>query len=339
MEVFFYLAKICFILLASNGSDSIVHDPPHSMWSRNVSTHETVTCDVPQGSVLGPLLFICYINDITRVIRHSQYFLYADDLAIVVSGKDPIRISSLIQEDLNSISDWCFQNKLTINTEKTHVLWLYSPRSIPNLSQAGLRLNCRTLSVVKEFNYLGVKVDTHLTLCVQLKKQINLMRSCLYQLHRLRARSDQPTALLVYKQILRPITDYGAFMAKSGPVWAANKLQTLQNDCLRACEQIRDPRDAHVNDLHTRNHVVPLQVTRDRQLLCLMHKWSKDHTNVVVPPRLLRGNNKIRLKHMRVKKDIYSKSPLYRGVPLWNDLDPNTQSIEKTAAFISALKG
>ena len=163
--------------------------------NNNLSTAEPVTMGVPQGSVLGPLLFITYINNIESVIKHGKTFLYADDLAVVVSGKDPARVKALLQADLDSIGKWCAANKLTVNSEKTQVLWVYSPRSIPNLVGQELTLNGVVLKVVQEFNYLGVKVDTYLSLSSQLKKQIGLMRLRLSQLRRVRMRTDQYTSL------------------------------------------------------------------------------------------------------------------------------------------------
>ena len=146
------------------------------------SSLQEVRMGVPQGSVLGPLLFIVYMNDVINSITHSSTFLYADDLAIVISGKDPERVKSLLQLDLDSVSRWCSDNKLTINNDKTHVLWVFSPRSIPDLSNCDLTIDGRVLSVVPVFNYLGLNIDRHLNMASQLKKQIRLLRMRLPQL-------------------------------------------------------------------------------------------------------------------------------------------------------------
>ena len=285
-----------------------------------------------------PLLFIAYINDVTQVIKHSSYFLYADDLALVVSGKDPARVQALLQEDLTAVEKWCMKNKLTVNANKTMVMWSYSSRSVPDLSNAALILNGKDLKVVKEFNYLGILLDTNMSLRPQLKKQINLMRRRLAQLRRLRRNTDKETALLTYKQMIRPIVDYCGFLSEGGPVWAVNKLQTLQNDGIRICERILDPRGHNVDALHTQNKVTKLKVTRDRQLLRHLFKMSKNPTLVMVPARNLRGNTKIKLRAMRAKKDIFAKSPLYRGLALWDELDASIQHLPTTRKFSNALK-
>ena len=73
---------------------------------------------MPQGSVVGPLLFIAYVNDVSKVINNARFYLYADDLALVVSGRDVERICALLQDDYNRVSVWCKDNKLTVNTGK-----------------------------------------------------------------------------------------------------------------------------------------------------------------------------------------------------------------------------
>ena len=192
-----------------------------------VSDTESVERGVPQGSVVGPLLFIIYVNDVCKIIKNAKYYRYADDIALVVSCKDVNRACALMQDDLDRIGFWCGQNKLTINASKTQVLWSFSPRSIPNLVGVDLRLNGETLKVVSQFNYLGVIVDCHLRMSQHLKKVISMVQSKLPQLRRIRAGSDQKTAVEVYTHMIS-IMEYCSFTYGGGPVWAINKLQTLQ---------------------------------------------------------------------------------------------------------------
>ena len=72
--------------------------------------------------MLGPLLFVIYINKIVSVLQHSAYFMYADDLAVAVSHTDPYMVQTLLQLDLNAVSNWCDMFHLTVNSDKTHIL-------------------------------------------------------------------------------------------------------------------------------------------------------------------------------------------------------------------------
>ena len=303
------------------------------------SSKATVNRGVPQGSVLGPLLFVAYVNDVCEVIPHGSSYLYADDLAVLVSGKNVDTICVSMQENLDSLAAWCNTNKLTVNTAKTKVLWAYSPRSIPDLTNTTLFMNNEQLNVVEEFNYLGAVLDTYMSLSPHLKKTINLVQVRLDQLRRIRASSDRNASSSVYVHMIRSIIDYCSFLSGGGPVWATKKLQTLQNNGLRVCERIKDPRGVDIQGLHDGLNVSTVETTRRRQLLTLLHKRATDAENVLTRPRVLRGNDNVTLKVPRVKKAIYERSPLYRGIPHWDELDATTQHLASPTLFLSALKG
>ena len=100
-----------------------------------------------------------------------------------------------------------------------------------------------------------------------MKKVIGMVQSKLPALRRIHSGSDQQTAVLVYTSMIRSTMEYCSFTYGGGPVWAERKLQTMQNDALRICEKIRDPRGVNIDNLHTRNKVLKLEDGRQHQLL------------------------------------------------------------------------
>lgn len=113
-----------------------------------------VTSGVPQGSILGPLFFILYINDLSLSIIHSSLSLFADDSKCCKSISS-IADSQLLQEDLDLITSWSKESKLIFNTEKTFLVRFHSPKIQPisfNYSFQGLvidsRVSCRNLGVI-----------------------------------------------------------------------------------------------------------------------------------------------------------------------------------------------
>ena len=79
-------------------------------------------CGVPQGSILGPLLFLIYINDLPLSSPTSHFIIFADDTNILFSHKDPDQLETLINKELNNISNWFKLNKLSLNIDKTNFM-------------------------------------------------------------------------------------------------------------------------------------------------------------------------------------------------------------------------
>jgi len=80
-----------------------------------------ITCGVPQGFILGPLLFLVYVNDMSVVVQ-NKLILYADDYATLVSGKNISMVEKAVSEDLLSVSHWLIDNKLSLNLGKTEYI-------------------------------------------------------------------------------------------------------------------------------------------------------------------------------------------------------------------------
>ena len=77
-----------------------------------------LSCGVPQGSILGPLLFVCYINDLSNHLKLARSFLYADDTALVFSSINAEQLSVAMNSELALINNWFNANKLSINASK-----------------------------------------------------------------------------------------------------------------------------------------------------------------------------------------------------------------------------
>ena len=84
---------------------------------------EEVKCGVPQGSILGSLLFTMYVNDLPSCISHANMFIYADDTAVVVSDSDPVILEYKLNNVLGELHNWFTSNKLSINIKKTDLIF------------------------------------------------------------------------------------------------------------------------------------------------------------------------------------------------------------------------
>ena len=132
-------------------------------FKNSTSEQKTVKCGVPQGSILGPLLFLMFINDLPLHIK-VKTDLYADDATVYEISKSKQEIERNLQLAIKDLARWCKQNGMIINTEKTKVMLVTTRqrRSIIN-EDLNLSLNNIQLLTVSNEKVLGVQIDNNLS--------------------------------------------------------------------------------------------------------------------------------------------------------------------------------
>ena len=127
------------------------------------SNYKTIQCGVPQGSTLGPLLFLIYINDFRNCLKLSKSYLYADDTVLVESCIEIYTSYLNLQSDLDNIANWCKGNTLTINIKKNKGMIFGSQNRLKSIALPNLTIDGKQLDNVNQYKYLGITLGSTLS--------------------------------------------------------------------------------------------------------------------------------------------------------------------------------
>ena len=196
-----------------------------------------INCGVPQGSILGPLLFLLYVNDMPQAVD-CKLFLYAVDSCLVYQHRDAKAIETKLNNNFSSVCNWFVDNKLSIHfgEDKTKCILFGTKKRLKKDINLNIRYGTVHIKQYHTVSYLGCVLDENLSgepMALQVIKKINTRLRFLYRKNRF---LSQPLRRLLCNAIIQPHFDYGCsawypYLNKS----LKKKLQTLQNKCIRFC--------------------------------------------------------------------------------------------------------
>lgn len=280
----------------------------------NSSTWRSKDTGVPQGSILGPLLFSLYINTISSSLTYCRYHLYADDLQLYIHDT-PTKLSEAIEHinyDLKSLCDWCDNVGLQINPTKSQAILIAYPKlynSINKLSLPSIRLNEEVISFSPTVKNLGITMDEHLTWSANTISICKKVFSALHSLRKFKNFFTFNLKLRLVQALVLPYFDYcDVVYLDLGPD-LAKKLQRAQNACVRYICNLR--LSDHVSPSFSQLSWLRLEQRRSHHSLCLLYRILSQGT-----PSYLASNFQHLSSHhdrgTRAQTDTQLAIPLHR---------------------------
>ena len=296
---------------------------------------------MPQGSILGLLLFLIYLNDITQVSNELEYILFADDTSLFLSGQDLTQLVIKFNYELNQINKWFVVNKLVLNVKKTNFM-IFTNRKIDD-GNIDIRINNNSINRCNSLKFLGIHIDCKMSwrehidsICYKLSKVIGI-------LNRLK-HFPSHILLMIYNALFLPYVNYCNIAWANSRNYHIMRLFKLQKKVIRIISS--SPYLAHTNPLFKQLKLLTIFELNEYNIAIFMFLCSKG----AIPERLSKHFIKNSLIHSygtrqasyyhtpQVRTNISKNSIFFRGPEIWNNLDISIRESPSLNTFKRRLR-
>ena len=295
-----------------------------------------ITHGVPQGSILGPLLFLLYINDIAHSSSILSFYLFADDTAIFLSKKYLNELEDTINIELVKVSQWLIANKLSLNLKKSNAI-LFRTKNDSNTPKINLKLNGVPIAEVPSAKYLGLILDQKLSY----EEHIKHVDSKLIKGNVILAkvRHFVPVNILTnsYNAHIQPHIDYGLNLWGYAAQTFIDKIIRKQKKSIRImC--FKNSRES-TELLFPSKNILPFHKNLQLQAGKLLWKAANSYLCPSLNPLFHMRNDESTFHVPHRRLDVSQNSVTYAGVKTWNAIPPEIRSSTSPNCFKGKFKG
>ena len=312
----------------------------------SISSPKIIKTGIPQGSILGPLLFLLYINDLPDCLHKTTPCLYADDTQIFASSNDYAELIDSLNYDLNNIGQWLVKNKLQHHPTKTKVMIIGSTYNLNNkVHDYPVMLNNKVIPRTHSFECLGALIDEKLSWDLHVEKTCKKVGGSIAVMKRIKPFVSNSTLQTIYKAMIQPYFDYCSPVWGNCSAYLKDKLQRFQNRAGRIISGANY--DINSADVLESLGWQTLEERRKRNKSILMYRILNNR----VAPNLkeqftsisdVQVNYNLRSSSTDLlvpipKRDFLKRSFKYSGAKLWNSLSTDAKLATSENVFVTLI--
>ena len=287
------------------------------------SSSKIVEHGVPQGSILGPILFLLYINDLPLNITQAKVILFADDTNLIFNSFDSINLQVKISETSNKLEQWLANNKLKLNVNKTVYMHFNQPRSKPN-DPMQISLNNTAIKETQTTKFLGIWIDSSLTWESHIQHLTQKLSRLCYAFRVLSKVSPLELMKSVYFGYVHSVLSYGII------VWGLSSKTTqlfrLQKRILKIIKQV--PIRTESKKIFEELKILPFPCIYILEMVSFIHRNIKSFKmNSDFHEYNTRSANDIHLNYHRLTRSLNSVS--HKGTSLYNKLPDEIKKLDQ----------
>ena len=310
--------------------------------SGSCSETKTINNGVPQGSTLGPLLFLVYINDMHLAINRLQTVHFADDTTLSIAGRDLDELVQVTNAELARVDAWLQCNRLSLNINKTHFTIFSNKNKTMNDSIKIRGVNIEQKKCVK---FLGVLIDDRLSFSNHIQHVIGKVSKSCGMLHKLKNYVTAELLRSIYYALVYPYLNYAISVWGASSLTCLSKLCKLQDRCIK---NVGQPDGPPVCGLYELLKILPLKDIYKYSILIKFFQYKTQQNNLHFYLKLCEidtthdHNTRLTasagLRMPAISKAICSRSFFVQAVGAWNSLPGAIRLIEHPTSFRSALR-